>query len=275
MNLEFSRFLAARYSDIRTTFPQEGRRKWLLRALDAFWAANPPISKPSAATASEDQVISSEDADPLDQLLDDVDGGVVLRTDFSNDGAWAAFLSRLKVAEEEYAEANKPAERDEDTKMDGDDEQSDSESEASGQLIKVIDPSRPEDRSLFQNISNLGALRLLNDVDIRPAPTLPTGTKRISPPNRLVDRSGWQEIYSGLNIWIYDSRSNTDQSLRLVSQEGDVYGTATGDSWRAQVSHIYELQFNMTFLDMKINFGGLDRWDLTERTRNMAEAETV
>ncbi|SJK98016.1 uncharacterized protein ARMOST_01272 [Armillaria ostoyae] len=274
MNLEFAQFLATRYNRIRTAFPQEGRRKWLLRALDAFWAANPPIPKPSAATASEDQVISSEDADPLDRLLDDVDGGVVLRTDFSNDEAWSAFLSRLKVAEEEYTEANKP---DEDTKMDHDDDgdESDEESEASGQLIKIIDPSTPEERSLFQDISNLRALRLVNDVDIRPAPTLPAGTKRISPPNRLVDRSGWQEIYSGVNIWIYDSRSNTDQSLRLVSQEGDVYGTATGDSWRAQVSHVYELQFNMTFLDMKINFGGLDRWDLAERARNMTEAESV
>ncbi|KAK0195892.1 hypothetical protein F5146DRAFT_975731 [Armillaria mellea] len=271
MNLEFAQFLATRYNRIRTTFPQEGRRKWHLRALDAFWAASPYIPKPSAATASENQVISSEDADPLDLLLDDVDGGIVLRTDFSNDEAWAAFLSRLKVAEEEYAETNKP---DEDTKIDDGDE-SDEESEASGQLIKVIDPSTPEERSLFQYISNLRVLRLLNDVDIRPAPTLPAGTKRISPPNRLVDRSGWQEIYSGVNIWIYDSRSNTDQSLRLVSQEGDVYGTATGDSWRAQVSHVYELQFNMTFLDMKINFGGLDRWDLAERTRNMTEAVSV
>lgn len=241
--------------------------------MDAFWSANPPISQPNAATASEEQVVSSEDADPLDQLLDDVDGGLVLRTDFSNDEAWLAFLSRLKVAEKEYAQANKPAEHDEDTKMDDDDE-SDSESEASGQLIKVIDPLTPGDRSLFQDISNLRALRLLNDVDIRPAPTPPTGKKRISSPNRLVDRSGWQEIYSGLSIWVYDSRSNTDQSLRLVSQKGDVYGTATGDSWRAQASHIYELQFNMTFLDMKINFGGLDRWDLDERTRNMTEAES-
>ncbi|KAK0226404.1 hypothetical protein IW262DRAFT_1361871 [Armillaria fumosa] len=272
MNLEFSHFLATQYNRIRTAFPQEGRRKWLLLALDAFWAADPPIPKPSAATASEDQVISSEDADPLDRLLDDADGGVVLRTDFSNDEAWAAFLSRLKVAEEEHAEASKP---DEDTKMDDDGDESDEESEASGQLIKVIDPSTPEERSLFQDISNLRALRLVNDVDIRPAPTVPAGTKRISSPNRLVDRSGWQEIYSGVNIWIYDSRSNTDQSLRLVSQEGDVYGTATGDSWRAQVSHVYELQFNMTFLDMKINFGGLDRWDLAERTRNMTEAEPV
>ncbi|KAK0486290.1 hypothetical protein IW261DRAFT_1454771 [Armillaria novae-zelandiae] len=274
MNLEFAQFLATRYHRIRTEFPQEGRRKWLLRALDAFWTATPPIPKPSAATASEDQVISSEDADHLDRLLDDVDGGVVLRTDFSNNEAWAAFRSRLKVAEEEHAEASKP---NEDTKMDDEDDgdESDEESEASGQLIKVIDPSTPEERSLFQDISNLQALRLVNDVDIRPAPTVPAETKRISSPNRLVDRSGWQEIYSGVNIWIYDSRSNTDQSLRLVSQEGDVYGTATGDSWRAQVSHVYELQFNMTFLDMKINFGGLDRWDLAERTRNMTEAESM
>jgi len=144
-----------------------------------------------------------------------------------------------------------------------------------GKLIKVINATQPEERAIFQNISNLRALRLFNDVDIRPAPVVPSGSRRISPPNRLVDFAGWQEIYSGVTLWIYDALSNTDQSVRLVSPEGDVYGTATGDSWRAQVSHIPDLQLNMTFENMKINFGGMDRWDYSERKRNMEEADVL
>ncbi|KAF7362083.1 hypothetical protein MVEN_00553900 [Mycena venus] len=107
-----------------------------------------------------------------------------------------------------------------------------------------------------------------------PPPHPPAGTKRYSPPNRLVDKKGWQEIYTGLTIWIYDAQSNNDQCARLVSQEGDVYGTATGDSWRARVTHLCELQFNMTHLDMKIDFGGMDRYDYPERRRNLEKAET-
>jgi len=95
----------------------------------------------------------------------------------------------------------------------------------------------------------------------------------MSPPNRLVDQGGWQEVYEGHTIWVYDALSNSDQCVRLVSQAGDFYGTATGDSWRARVTHVCELQFNMTYLGMKIDFGGLDRWDFAERQRNMEEAE--
>lgn len=46
------------------------------------------------------------------------------------------------------------------------------------------------------------------------------------------------------------------------------------DSWRARVSHICELQVNLSSGAMKIDFGGLDRWDYAERQRNMQEAET-
>lgn len=41
------------------------------------------------------------------------------------------------------------------------------------------------------------------------------------------------------------------------------------------MSHICELQFNMSYLGMKVDFGGLDRWDLLERERNLREAERV
>lgn len=46
-----------------------------------------------------------------------------------------------------------------------------------------------------------------------------------------------------------------------------------GDSWRARVSHICELQVNLFAGTIKIDFGGLDRWDYAERARNIAEAE--
>lgn len=44
-----------------------------------------------------------------------------------------------------------------------------------------------------------------------------------------------------------------------------------GDSWRAKVGHICELQMNLYSGAMKIDFGGLDRWDYNERQRNMVE----
>lgn len=45
------------------------------------------------------------------------------------------------------------------------------------------------------------------------------------------------------------------------------------DSWRARVSHICELQFNLSTGMMTIDFGGMDRYDYEERVRNMQEAE--
>ena len=46
-----------------------------------------------------------------------------------------------------------------------------------------------------------------------------------------------------------------------------------GDSWRARVSHICDLQVSLFSGQIKIDFGGLDRWDFAERQRNMTEAE--
>jgi hypothetical protein len=48
----------------------------------------------------------------------------------------------------------------------------------------------------------------------------------------------------------------------------------SGDSWRARVGHICELQLNMAMGAMKVDFGGLDRWDFAERQRNLQEALT-
>ena len=46
----------------------------------------------------------------------------------------------------------------------------------------------------------------------------------------------------------------------------------SGDSWRARVSHICELQVNLAAGAMTIDFGGMDRWDGAERARNLEEA---
>jgi hypothetical protein len=81
---------------------------------------------------------------------------------------------------------------------------------------------------MITDIWNIATLRLFNDVDIRRAPPNPTALK-LSSQNPLIDQGGWQEIYSGKQLWIYDSRSNSDECVRVVSQAGDfkLYGTAT------------------------------------------------
>ncbi|KAF9070897.1 hypothetical protein BDP27DRAFT_1292167 [Rhodocollybia butyracea] len=281
--------IANRYATIKAenSAGGAGRRYWQLCVLQEFWASNPqkPGDNEPLETPSESNTLTQDqDDDPYDVIVSDVVGGLVLRTDFSNEEAWTTFSAKLKAAEDEISgasgqestaseldtSANPP-----DIDIGDGDNSDDSEEEVEGKLIKVINATQPEERAIFQNISNLRALRLFNDVDIRPAPVVPSGSRRISPPNRLVDFAGWQEIYSGVTLWIYDALSNTDQSVRLVSPEGDVYGTATGDSWRAQVSHIPDLQLNMTFENMKINFGGMDRWDYSERKRNMEEADVL
>jgi hypothetical protein len=110
---------------------------------------------------------------------------------------------------------------------DSDGESDDEEEEFESSIFTIINPSSPQDRRTLSGISNLVALRLLNDVDIRLCPTRPANAPRVTPPSRLIDYGGWQEIYVGKSVWIYDSQSNSDQSVRVVSQQGDAYGTAT------------------------------------------------
>lgn len=231
------------------------------------------------------------DSDPFDEASTNREElGILLRTDFSDEAAWLAFCSRLEEGEKEFAlspleddvttmddqpDSNKanPNGTPAATAAEDDSDESDDENLPSA-IFHIVNPSLPQERALLTNISNLAALRLFNDVDIRQAPTPPPDTKRIRPPNRLVDSGGWQEVYVGKNLWIYDAKSNSDQCVRVVSQtSSDMYGTATADSWRARVSHICELQINLSSGAMKIDFGGLDRWDYTERQRNMREAE--
>jgi hypothetical protein len=138
--------------------------------------------------------------------------GLLVRTDFSNEDAWQAFSIRLQDAENEIVADALPS-RD-DAAMDIEDDAGEESSDDEG--------GRP-----LSGLSNLGALRLLCEVDIRQAPPRPTDVKAITTPNRLIDRGGYQEIYDGKGIWIYDAKSNIDQSVRVVNLQGDVYGTAT------------------------------------------------
>lgn len=174
------------------------------------------------------------DEDLFDEITDDEAPGlgILVRTDFSNDEAWRSFLAKLKEGENEFSQSSAEGEEEigttSDVKMNDDGEDSvedSSDEEGSGPIISILDPS-PEIRPYFSDISNLAALRLLNDVDLRKI-TVPADVKPSSPPNPIVDYEGWQEIYHGKTLWIYDARSNQDQSVRLVSKRSDFYGTAT------------------------------------------------
>ncbi|RDX55070.1 hypothetical protein OH76DRAFT_1397418 [Lentinus brumalis] len=186
-----------------------------------------------------------------------------------------AAASSSTDAEGDSAMDDEDAEDSEDDDDDDDDDQDfeDDHVRVGFPIFYVINAKSPDKRAMLSGISNLAALRLLNDVDVQRAPNPPQGTKRIRPPNRLVDHHGWQEVYFGKSLWIYDAKSNEDQCVRVVSQKGAaLYGTATGDSWRARVSHICELLLHMEAGRMTIDFGGMDRWDWAERARNMEEA---
>ncbi|KAF9653939.1 hypothetical protein BDM02DRAFT_3107105 [Thelephora ganbajun] len=232
------------------------------------------------------------DEDLFDEIADDEAPGlgILVRTDFSNEGAWRSFLEKLREGEGEFSPS---AGREEDTGMDQDEpststsasapasssdvkvdvDKADSDGSSdqdSGPIISILDPS-PEIRPYFSDISNLTALRLLNDVDLRKL-AIPPDAKRFNPPNPIVDYDGWQEIYHGKTLWIYDAMSNQDQCARLVSKRSDFYGTATGDSWRARVSHICELQVNISTGAITIDFGGMDKYTYEERVRNLQDA---
>jgi hypothetical protein len=205
------------------------------------------IQLPPVPEAEAEDAAYATDDDPLDDMSVDALGiGIVVRTDFSNEEAWQAFCSKLRAAEAEFstvsddamdaethaADAAVPGEsssKDDDAQMDDDapeDGEADDEAEPTS-IFSVLNPDDVAQRRALEHISNLTALRLLNDVDIRPAPPLPAGEKRVKPPNRLVDCDGWQETYAGKILWVYDSKSNADQCVRLISQQSAMYGTAT------------------------------------------------
>ncbi|PFH52033.1 hypothetical protein AMATHDRAFT_2519 [Amanita thiersii Skay4041] len=273
-NKQFVRFLAANYANVKNKYPRDGRRLWQLRVLQEFWTS-PPLDVASAEVPADNFM---QDVDPLDIYTDGPELGVLLRTDFSDDDAWDAFCSKLQMGEQEIKESisdTQNAEEKGDESMDEDDKSGSEETSEASRIIGIINPSSSKLRALLNQTSNLTALRLLNDVDVRPSPTLPDGKHRIKPEHRLVDYAGWQEIYKGVTVWIYDAQSNRDQCARLVSQRTNQYGAATGDSWRARVTHICELQVNMSCSGLEINFGGLDRWDRSERMRNLQQATWI
>jgi len=269
---------------VKEQSPTDGRRKWLLRVLYNLW---PTIDCDSNLLEDIDKDFSFDDPDPYDYLTEDNELGLIIRTDFSNEEAWSAFCNQVQVSQKDFISdlTNNSPDKGSASNPEGNDiqtatldEADNGESDSSNEppdILKILNPVEQSDIVKFTNISNLRALRLFNDVDIRPTPERPVETKPISPPCPLTDLLGWQEIYSGKNLWIYDTLSNVDESVRVVSQTSDFYGTATGDSWRARASHICELQFNLSYQGLKIDFGGLDKWDINERTRNLAECLVI
>jgi hypothetical protein len=131
-----------------------------------------------------------------------------VRTEFSDDRAWQAFLARLQAAEDEIAA---DAVADADAVMDApadDSDDSDEDDEDGGAwppVFAIVDPPEAARRRVLDGLSNIGALRLLCDAGVRPAPARPAEAKPASP-HRLVDQQGFQEVYDGKGIWIYDAR---------------------------------------------------------------------
>lgn len=271
-----------------------GRRRWVVMALEQFWR------DPDSVKQEEATLDPSADFDLLDEVTTETSAlGIVVRTDFTDDEAWSRFLERLERGEEdmrrsmmpESSEAGPsgegdatedvamrgPAQADQEEEEDSEDDEDDED--APPRILATLSPPPTSPiRPLLSGLSNIAVLRLLLTPSLRPAPSPPKGIKHDSRNSPLVDRNGWQEVYGGegeLDIWVYDQRSNGDGSVRVVSPSSDVavYGSATGDSWRARVDHIVDLQFSMRMSGMKIDFGGMDRWEYAERVRNIEEVE--
>lgn len=175
------------------------------------------------------------DDDPLDDISVDAPGlGILVRTDFSDDGAWREFCAKIKEAEAEYLQepgsstGDVAMDEDRDPENDGEGKDADEDDEDTpASIIDIFDPP-PSLRARFTNISNLTALRLLNDADVRLLPKHDNRSKPAIPRNPLVDFDGWQEVYTGKLLWIYDAKSNEDKCVRLVSQQSAALpGTAT------------------------------------------------
>ncbi|KAH9069808.1 hypothetical protein EDB83DRAFT_2370767 [Lactarius deliciosus] len=297
----FHHYLLERYPALKAQRPSLGRRPLLLLIADEFWsldartwtalastiADNPPGPQPPWAYDRDEHDVREDAA---------VAPGVVVRTDYSagSEEAWAAFCAALRDAEHEFFADQAPASRNSgpDDSGDGDIEMetgpqpqpttgsdaADADDDASTDEEDEGDPSlfAPlSDAARFDNISNLRALRLLFDVSARATPASgqqhPADRGR-GTQHRLSGLHGLQETYDtrGCTLWIFDAHSRADGCARLVSEAGDV---ATGDSWRARATHMAELQAGLAARALRIDFGGLDRWDYNERRRNVLEAD--
>ncbi|CUA75931.1 hypothetical protein RSOLAG22IIIB_01934 [Rhizoctonia solani] len=279
----------------RSAKPNVGRRQLKLRVVEQFWKLNKAQKNEQLEIAAsiEDPTSFEFGPDPYD--IPDLQGsrvigtrGIVVRTHFdSNDEpAWGAFLKSLEQLERrslaDVSNVQMPMESDSDSGEEAEDEEMVETNQSpitygSDAIFIVVDPIKQEAyqalRDRLSNASNIALLRLFNDVSIAPSPSPPASEpKRIKPGHRLIDEDGFQEVYSGGRIWVWDNQSGKNQSLRLVSPQVFVYGDATGDSWRVRAAHMWELQLNLDE-GMRIDFsGGAGAgWDIKERTRNMEE----
>ncbi|KAL5507497.1 hypothetical protein ACEPAH_6953 [Sanghuangporus vaninii] len=305
----FTVYIAEHYSEFKNLAGELGRRKAKLHLVTRFWTLS-SVEKERLARLSENpgsfNILSEalEDIDSLQgaeesQVSEFVDEenveGIVVRTDYSDDAAWSTFIEKLIQAERELGmpldEGDFPTEEVNADEEDHDGSESDSDEEMASPAQSTEKFSALSRNSLFTLLtppvssplrprlvgaSNLAVLRLVNDVDVIRTPRPPARTEqtRLAPSgHRLTDLHGFVEAYSGPLVWIYDARSNIDGAARVVSQCADGVGSATADSWRARVSFLPELQFNLVSGSIKIDFGGLDRWNHDERQKNMAIAD--
>ena len=181
-----------------------------------------------------------EYAEDLSDITESSVLGVVVRTDYTDDEAWSRFVEDLLESEKDlitpldenvdvpesnqasFSGAEQYATENAGSDTDG---SSDSGAESS---FAFLDP--PESSSLRQNLSgmsNLAALRLLNDVDVASAPAPLAGGQAISTQHRLINLDGFVENYHGPLVWIYDYRSNTDRAARVVSRRPESIEAAT------------------------------------------------
>ncbi|EJD54498.1 hypothetical protein AURDEDRAFT_141344 [Auricularia subglabra TFB-10046 SS5] len=279
----------------------ESRRQLKLVLAEQFWKLSKD-ERNALPTSDGAQNPLAEISDPFD-FADTTSSvvvktkGIVVRTDFTDDAAWASVREAIESAERDGWKnlSNDVEEGGDDDESDsgssegdgeaGEDEgmEADAETAANTAANAQASSSAGNDtdtRALifvtdtrFDQISNIGALRLLGDLHVARALNRPLDyVGKAPPPHRLVGRDGLREVYSGPQIWVYDVQSNKDRTLRVVLGAGAMYGTATGDSWRAKADHVWELHINMD-AGMVIDFGGRDNWTASERARNLREAE--
>ncbi|KZT41527.1 hypothetical protein SISSUDRAFT_1042889 [Sistotremastrum suecicum HHB10207 ss-3] len=271
-----------------------GRRACKLEIIRQFWALDKPSRSLILASAQQNPELEVDSMAGIPDPFDFQDPpnlivskrGIIVRTDFSDDNAWDSFCKAVSDSEiEGVKEMQAGQQAEEDDGEDGDESSSeDEEAQAPDTAGSMPDDdvstpasdddtpssfiifSAPEHRSILEGASNLSLLRLFNDVSLVHAPPKPKDATEKPIQHVLVDRDGLQEAYEGRLLWVYDQASNRDQSVRAVSLQGQTYGSATADSWRARAPFIWELQLNVDAGTMRIDFN----YDYDERARNFA-----
>ncbi|KAH8831516.1 hypothetical protein DL96DRAFT_835928 [Flagelloscypha sp. PMI_526] len=278
--MDFASFVDSHYPTLRSQKPSDGRRAIKLRLLDAFWS-QPNLGGTELQNVDAlSEITRHNHPDPFDFPEDEEPMGVLVRTDYEDEESWQSFLDGVRRAEEELLSELKQSNADEDVAMDDasgssqaapgeleeeEHESSSDDDEVAPKIISVL-----SDPSTLSGLTNILVLRLLCDASLARAPTKPNDVKAL-PPHRLTGSVGLRETFSKTpTIWIYDSLSNKDGSLKAINNIGpELYGCAAGDSWRTKGSHLIELQWSITMQGLSFDFGGLDRWDLDERRRNL------